>query len=205
MDEATESSSGDRREAPLDLYKTKITQSEFELEGLIDILRRENVTRFLEVGSRYGGSLWRIARALPHGSLVVAVDSGEGVGGRGPDAVSSLRDCVDALSDDGYDAHAIIGDSQSTSIVNVVRSFGPFDAVFLDGDHSLRGVTLDWKNYGPMARIVAFHDAHWEHPGKPCKPVDVPALWQELRSQYPHKEFTDPEFNFGIGVLWRSS
>jgi cephalosporin hydroxylase len=205
MDEAAGTLSGDRGAAKVNLYEHKITQSEFEIGGLIEILKCENVTRFLEVGSRYGGSFWRIARALPDGARVVAVDSGEGVGGRGEEAVESLEACAGALKGFGYDAHAVIGDSQAAEVIEQVRRLGPFDAVFIDGDHSLAGVRADWKNYGPLARIVAFHDTHWQHPGKPCKPVAVPEVWNKLKATHRHEEFHDPKVNYGIGVLWRNS
>ncbi len=45
------------------MYESKVSQVESEFTGLIDILKRENVRSFLEIGSRFGGSLWRIANA----------------------------------------------------------------------------------------------------------------------------------------------
>jgi hypothetical protein len=38
------------------------------------LLVREGVTSYLEVGSKFGGSLWRAANALPKGSRIVSVD-----------------------------------------------------------------------------------------------------------------------------------
>jgi predicted O-methyltransferase YrrM len=187
------------------LYEIEISQVRSELAGLIAVLQREGVTRFLEVGSRYGGSLWRIANALPPGSLIVSCDSGRGMGGKKPGQMESLKSCVAALCNSGYRAHQITGDSQLTEIVEEVRAYGPFDAVFIDADHELPGVTLDWINYGAMARIVAFHDVGWKMPEgyRNPKVVEVPALWAELKSQHRHEEFIDPAGgNMGIGVLW---
>ena len=64
-----------------------------------------------------------------------------------------------------------------------MRQHGPYDLVFIDGDHSPAGVRADWQNYGPMARLVAFHDIDAEH-GKltPARLADygVHQLWTEL-------------------------
>jgi predicted O-methyltransferase YrrM len=192
-----------------ELYEEQISQIESEIEGLIDVLVTAGVTRFLEVGSRYGGSLWRIANALPKGSLVVSVDSGSGMGGKKPGQKESLARCILALKARGYNAHLIVGDSQWPEIVGQVTKFTPFDACLIDADHELKGVRRDWENYGPMCRIVAFHDIGWERPeghSLAVKQVEVPILWSELRSQYRTRSFIDRSTggNMGIGVLWRS-
>lgn len=188
------------------LYETQISQVESEFTSLIEILVRENVRSFLEVGSRFGGSLWRIAIALPKGSKIVSCDSGSGMGGRQAGARESLRACVDRLSKTGYDAHVIIGDSQLDETISQVRPYAPFDAVFIDADHEYEGVVRDWKNYGRMARIVAFHDVGWVKPEgyANTKSVEVPMLWNDLKEKYRSEEFIDRSTggNMGIGVLW---
>lgn len=189
-----------------DNYLRKVTQSLVELEGLVALLQAEGVKSFLEVGSRWGGSLWKIANELPRGSKVVSVDSGGGTGKRAG-STQSLMECIIALRKRGYDARVIMADSQATVTVKNVERMGPYDAVFIDAGHDLQSVTADWHNYGPMARIVAFHDVA-NDPARntkkgPTAPVDVPQLWRTLRRKYRHVEFIDPPFNMGIGVLWR--
>lgn len=188
-------------------FNVQTSQVESEIVGFIDLLRREKVTRFLEVGSRFGGSLWRIANALPKGSLIVSCDSGRGMGGNKPGATTSLKECVKLLSKAGYDAHLVVGDSQVPLTIAQVRQFAPFDAVFLDADHELLGVTRDWKHYGRMSRIVAFHDVGWIKPPdyQNSKVVRVPELWDDLKAKYRHEEFIDYSTGatMGIGVLWR--
>lgn len=190
------------------LYLTDVSQVESELTGLIDILVREGVRSFLEVGSRFGGSLWRIANALPVGSRIVSCDSGKGMGGRHTGAVDSLKQCIDALCRNGYDAHLVMGDSQLEETISQVGKYRPFDAVFIDADHEYRGAKLDWQNYGQICRIAAFHDVGWEMPEgySNSKVVEVPKLWAELKQCYRHKEFIDRSTggNMGIGVLWTS-
>lgn len=188
-------------------YETTLSQVDSELEGLIDILVAEKVTRFLEVGSRYGGSLWRIANALPRGSVVVSCDSGGGMGGNKPGATDSLKACIARLNEIGYHAHLVVGDSQKEDTIRDVLRHKPFDAAFIDADHEYKGVTRDWENYGPYARIVAFHDIGWIKPEKylQSKLVEVPKFWNEVKQGRRHREFIDYSTGktMGIGVVWR--
>lgn len=192
-------------EAPL--FETTLSQVDSELDGLIGVLVRERVTRFLEVGSRYGGSLWRIANALPKGSVIVSCDSGGGMGGNKPGATDSLKACIARLNDIGYHAHLIVGDSQKEETIAAVLKHRPFDAAFIDADHEYKGVKRDWLNYGPHARVVAFHDIGWKKPEKylQSKVVEVPEFWRDIKGQFRHEEFIDYSTGktMGIGIIWR--
>lgn len=189
------------------LYEDIATQAPSEIAGLIEAFKQANVRSYLEVGSRYGGSLWRVATSLPKGSRIVSVDSDDGMGGKKPKAFDSLKACVKRLSNLGYDAHLIFGDSQDQRTVDRVRHLGPFDACLLDADHTFVGLSKDWENYGPMSNIVAFHDTHFVEPpnyrenNSPW--VEVPAFWQMIKKNYRHQEWHDPTHNFGIGLIYK--
>lgn len=186
-------------------YETEVAQDEQELELFIELLRQEQITSYLEIGARYGGSLWKIARSMPIGSRIVAVDMPDGWGGRA-DGKRVLKACAGELRNLGYNVHLFIGDSKDAKIISCVKQFAPYDCVFIDGDHRIESVTSDWENYGAMSRIVAFHDiSYFRVDEEKRKPVHVPELWEKLKQSHRHKEFKYhlTGYDNGIGVLWR--
>jgi hypothetical protein len=181
------------------------SQDEFELRGFIDLLQRRGVTKYLEIGARHGDTFHEVAISLPVGSKVVAVDLPGGLWG-----TQKSRHCLERVIADlrarGYDASVIFGDSQTDATRRLIVGRGPFDAILIDGDHTLPGVTRDWDAYGPLAKTVAFHDIV----GTGCaekvhgSPVEVPILWDSIRrSGESIIEFVAPASKMGIGVVLR--
>ncbi|WP_315833904.1 class I SAM-dependent methyltransferase [Bradyrhizobium prioriisuperbiae] len=188
------------------LFETEALQVPEEINRLAEIVKSEGVRSYLEIGSKFGGSLWTIARALPLGSRIVSVDMPNGTK-RWKESSSSLRDCITELNRLGYDARVIWDNSTAPYAISQVKAAGPFDAVLLDADHRLAGVTADWRNYGPMGRIVAFHDIAWKRaPDWVGTRIDVPEFWDSIKGNYRHEEIKacPTGKNNGIGVLWRS-
>ena len=185
-------------------YLTDAAQNLKELNWLVEILKQENIKSFLEIGARYGGSFWKIASVMPVGSKAVCVDLPFGYGGR-EDGQVNLEACISKLIELGYDAHLFLGDSTSPEIIQKVSALAPFDACFIDANHVETFVRQDWKNYGSMARIIAFHDIGWKrNSGYKGSTIDVPKVWGELKQQYRHQEIILDGKDNGIGVLWRN-
>lgn len=188
-------------------FEKEILQDGQELAEFCELLAQEGVLSYLEIGSKFGGSLWRAAMAMPKGSRIVAVDLPEGTRAW-PASRKSLDECVRELDHLGYDAKVIWGNSQESRIVSEVEKLGPYDCVMIDADHRLAGVTADWLNYGEMSRnLVAFHDIAWRRaPTWEGVRIDVPQFWNRIKVDYRHKEivrcFTGK--NNGIGVLWKN-
>ncbi len=190
------------------MYRDKPLQNQREFNEFLDILKFENVKSYMEIGSMYGGSLWKVAHALPKGSRVVSVDYAIDT----PEARPHLEACIAELRNEGYDAHLVFGDSTDPDTIAKTSWLGPFDCVFIDGAHTLEGVRADWDNYGPMGRLVGFHDIAWNDtwrskvPGRPFKAMGVPQVWNEVKANYRHVElkYHVPSNYYGIGLLWRS-
>lgn len=186
--------------------ETGILQDATEFASFLEIIKQENVRSYLEIGSKHGGSLWRAANAMPVGSRVVSVDLPKGDGSF-KDSQPNLEECVAVLAERGYDAHLFLGDSMDEKIVAAVRELAPFDLCFIDGYHTEPFVRADWKNYGSMARIVAFHDISWladrgSHSKKAT--IEVPKVWNEVKRNFRYREIRVSPRDNGIGILWRT-
>ena len=127
-------------------------------------------TSILEIGSCYGHSLRLLASAVRVGSIIRSIDM-EVV----PGTAEKMRALMRELRLQGLDTDYRCGDSKSELSVAWAWQWAPYDLVFIDGDHSYEGVKGDWVRYGPMGRMVAFHDiAHPDH--------QVKDLWAEIKA-----------------------
>jgi predicted O-methyltransferase YrrM len=184
----------------------KVMQHPAELARFIAIARQEGVCSYLEIGSKFGGSLQQMTLAMPVGSRSVSVDLPAPDNKHWPASKVSLTACVDALRLAGYDTHLIWGDSTDPEVVKKVWALGPFDLILIDGGHTIDVVRADWMNYGPLGRIVAFHDIAWARgPHWTGYQIDVPAFWDSIKGYYRHEEIVlDPTGrDNGLGVIWR--
>jgi len=152
----------------------------------------------LEVGSRYGFTLYDLAKSSG-AKRVVGVDL------PGPDSQWGFEDSgetfkqnVEKLRKEGIDAHAIIGRSQDPEVIEKVKALGPYDFIFIDADHTYGSVKADFENYGPLGKRVAFHDIRKPAPGENQK-LEVWKLWLELKDRPTAEEFYGVGTKMGIG------
>lgn len=178
------------------------SQDESELRGFIQLLRDRGVTRYLEIGARHGDTFHEVMASLPAGSVGVAVDLPGALWGV-EKSRNALNAVVSDLNSKGYKASALFGDSQTEATRRLVAGRGPFDAILIDGDHTLPGVTADWRNYGGMAPIVAFHDIVGTGQAEKVEgnPVEVPILWERIKAAHEVVEFVTSGSRMGIGVV----
>lgn len=164
-----------------------------EFEAFVKLLRAEVIRSYLEIGSKWGGSMWGVGKALAPMKMVCVNLPYEK---RASKMRPELEECLARLErQEGHTVHCVIGNSHEQGTIENVLKLGPlYDAVFIDAGHRDDAPMLDWLNYGPMARIVAFHDI--TNTKDAVKP-----LWQNLKKQYRHEEFVHN--GPGIGVLWR--
>jgi hypothetical protein len=179
----------------------KSSQMQVELDGLIQAFSGSK--SYLEIGARHGDTFYTVMRSLPIGSLGVAVDYPGHVWGKGG-TDKYLDDAANELRKMGYKITVLIGDSQDIDIIDAVKELAPFDACLIDGDHRYDGVKADWLNYGPLCKMVAFHDIVGikERCLASGSPVEVPRLWQEIKNG-SSKEFVADGSTMGIGVIIR--
>lgn len=166
-------------------------------QNAYEILRLMQITRgakaILEVGSCFGQTLRLLSMVCRDGARIRSVDLGVGVENMaGLDTGSVLRGAINDLREQGFDAEVLFGDSKSLEASAFAAAGGPYDLVLIDGDHSYEGAKADWERYGPMGRMVAFHDI--AHPGH-----GVGRLWGEIRPEHRTLEFVHSQM--GIGVV----
>jgi hypothetical protein len=91
-----------------------------------------------------------------------------------------------------------------------------FDFLFIDGDHTLRGVKADLFAYYDFVRpggLIGFHDIVSDELARSgvkdsdsqCYGGDVYLLWRALKPTFEHYEFVESwdQGGFGIGLIRR--
>lgn len=186
----------------------KASQNEFEIMSLIQLLKEKGVKRYLEIGARHGDTFHLIMSELGQDAFGIALDFPGALWGKAT-SVHSLREAVKDLNSKNIESLMLLGDSRDREIINQITSSGKFDAIFIDGDHTLTGVTHDWNNYKDLSDIIIFHDivgiGQFEKVHK--NPVEVPILWERIKSEGKGEifELVDNDSKMGIGVWIRKS
>lgn len=182
----------------------KPLQVDSEFEELIALLKREAVRSYLEVGARYGGSFEGVMMGLGGGARGTVIDfPGGPFGDR--NSLPILLTAIDRLRrNDRKIEDVILGPSLAPEVVDRAKRCAPYDAVFIDADHSYQAVRRDFALYSTMAQIVIVHDIAAppdvrSHDGLA---VEVPTFWKKIKNHYRHEEIVAPGSLMGIGVVW---
>lgn len=179
----------------------RLNQFPKEVLRFIGVMNKHGVRSYLEIGCRWGDTLYAVGMGLPEGSRIVGVDlPGIKTGGIAYEVQGTepfLDRAIDSLCLAGRDARLIIGNSREREIIDQAKALGPFDAVLIDGDHTPEGVRRDWDNYGPMGRMVAFHDIMNRQ-----KSWGVGDLFRELAEARRSKTIAVSDHRRGIGIIW---
>lgn len=152
-------------------------QHKRELDWFLGYVK--NTDRILVIGSKHGGLEYQIKKQFPEVKIV---------------------SCDISPQEDNTE-YVIRGDSADPVIREKIKADGPYDLVFIDGDHTYSGVKRDWEfSLSLNPRIIAFHDIAdaVKHRKENCE-VDI--LWREIKSKYNTKEKIVGCGWGGIGVV----
>jgi predicted O-methyltransferase YrrM len=163
--------------------------------------------RFLEIGSRLGGSFaffGNCMTALGYNVYGVSVDmpGAQGEGEYDFDLAHALK-----VLECNFKYDLVSGDSHELKTFEQVESFLNYmqvDMVFIDGDHTEFGCLRDFLDYWELCRpggLVAMHDIvepkHWPW-------VEVHKIWPKIKELMGYeaeiKYYTNPP-QYGIGIV----
>ena len=174
-----------------------------EIEGLAQWLANRGVRSLLEIGSFEGFSMRYLLESIPTLEKATVIDLPGGPWGK-EQAERTLRETVAGVQEAGFDVELLLGDSKDPDIFAAAHERGPYDVVFIDGDHTYAGVKGDFELYSPDGRYIVFHDIV----GEGCfnkrtgAVVEVPRFWREIsESGKESEEFVAEGSQMGIGVL----
>jgi predicted O-methyltransferase YrrM len=177
-----------------------------EISQFLSLAAESNPKVIGEIGSARGGNLLLFSLLLPSDGFLVSIELTHDR----PRLAAYRR-----LVNPSQELICITGDSHLPSTKERVEAAlhgRLFDVLFIDGDHSLEGVSEDFEMYASFVRpggLIAFHDIVadvFQRNGTPTPSSTggVPSFWRELKTRHSeYWEFVDdPEQDgFGIGAI----
>jgi predicted O-methyltransferase YrrM len=190
----------------IDDPRFRAIQNRTEIVSLLRLVQRLKPRRLLEIGTANGGTLFLLSRAAAADARLLSLDIGHTL---------AQRHVYPRFARRGQHITCLTGDSHSRQIRSrIVDWLGgrPLDFLFIDGDHSLDGVSKDFSMYAPLLRpggLVAFHDIVPDFKTRfgivtLADVGQVPSFWRDLKGRFKECfEFIDEpnQDGRGIGVL----
>ncbi len=183
----------------------KPLQVKEEIVQLLSVLKKQEIRRFMEIGTASGGTLFLFCNVVKDDALGISMDLPPGkLGGGYPmHRISLYREFARGsqklhfLKEDSHDSAAV-------GKVNIILGNEKLDYLFIDGDHSYEGVRKDFEMYSSFVRkggVIAFHDIA-VHPAETG--CEVNRFWGEMKKSYKYQEIINDrnQGGYGIGVLF---
>jgi predicted O-methyltransferase YrrM len=176
-----------------------------EISQLLKVVENLNAKRVMEIGTAKGGTLFLFCQVANPTAKMISVDLPGGKFGGGYS--NSKNRLYKAFAEDNQEITLIRKNTHEMETLDEVKRVlnkQNLDFLFIDGDHTYKGVKEDFEMYSPLVRkggVIAFHDIT-KHPSKTeCK---VNEFWDEIKKNYKFNEFVDnwQQGTYGIGVLY---
>jgi glycosyltransferase involved in cell wall biosynthesis len=177
----------------------KALQKPSELAAFLEYLDGKTVRTVVEIGTAQGGTLGALCQTAADDALVVSVDLPGGdqdetseadkYGQRDTSRMAAYRQPRQHLEFLQLDSHH----PATRATLERLLDGRTIDLLFIDGDHSYRGVKQDFEMYVPLLSpegLVAFHDILPHEVGL-APGVEVDRFWNELKASYRTREFVN--------------
>ncbi len=168
-----------------------------ELAGLLEIVKELKPKTILEIGSASGGTLYLFSKFAAEKAKIISIDMGHPAWREKTYKASVLPSQeLNLLKLDSHDATTL-------ERVKGILAGSSIDFLFIDGDHSYKGVRRDFELYSELVAkdgLIALHDIA-RHPIETGCEVD--RFWNEIKDKYNSKELIENQDQRwgGIGVL----
>ncbi len=191
------------------IAKISITpmQVPYEIKELLKIIKRSKPKALLEIGTAYGGTLFLFCMVSDPEAIIISIDLPKGpFGGGYPSWRAPL---YKAFARGNQQIYLLREDSHDLSTFEKVRNIlnkRKLDVLFIDGDHSYKGVKSDFKMYSRLVKkggLIIFHDIV---PGSPNLVGGVPIFWNEIKHKFNYIEIVESwkQGSAGIGIIYIS-
>lgn len=186
-------------------FIVRTVQIPWEIRTLARRVKSLNPKRILEIGTAYGGTLFIWAQLAR--DQVISCDL-QDMGIQGTQDLSVKRTLFPEFPPPGSSCRVTFleGDSHQPETVRRVEGLLEghlVDFLFIDGDHSERGVEADYRDYRHLVRpggLIAFHDIV---DNQPTPGNQVQHFWKRLREEVDTEEIVADreQCGFGIGLV----
>ena len=161
----------------------------------------------VEIGTANGGTLFLLSKLSSPESIIISIDLPYHPNLLGIDYKPKFF--FKSFVSNKQKMFLIRGNSHNQLVLEKLKQIlkgKEIDVLFLDGDHTYKGVKMDFEMYGNLVRkngIIAFHDIVEV---KVVDDVQVNQFWNEIKEDYNYLEFVEDwsQDTCGIGIIFKN-